>query len=124
MKTTERPPIIALEEIPGEQIIPPSQIYASGHDIEATEPIRRLMLAMLRDALECIAGRAGGTGNPAREALDWIEDTNDREIFSFYSVCDSLKINPEAVRESLRDWVRSGRRLERRSPVKRETAIL
>ena len=49
---------------------------------------------------------------------------NDREIFSFNSVCDPLGINPVVLRKSLRDSQRSGRRLARRSPVKHVTAIL
>jgi hypothetical protein len=118
-----------LDEILSEHIILPSQFYdGRGYRIDAIEPIRRLMLAMLRDALVCIANRPGtggfATHKAAREALAWIEDTNDREIFSFNSICDSLGINPDALRKSLADWQRSGRRLARRSPVKRESAIL
>jgi len=118
-----------LDEILSEHIILPSQFYdGRGYRIETTEPIRRLMLAMLRDALACIATRPGTRGfatrKAAREALAWMEDTNDREIFSFNSVCDSLGINPDALRKSLDEWQRSGRRLARRSPVKQVTAIL
>ena len=118
-----------LDEILSEHIILPSHFYEGrGYSIEATAPIRRLILAMLRDALACIASRASSrrfaARKTAREALAWIEDTNDREIFSFNSVCDSLGIDPDALRKSLHDWQRSGRRLTRRSPVKRETAIL
>jgi hypothetical protein len=117
-----------LDEILSEHIILPSQFYAGrGYRIDATEPIRRLMVAMLRDALACIATRPRVRGSAARksadEALAWIEDTNDREIFSFNSVCDSLEINPDALRKSLHEWQRSGRRLARRSPVKHVTAI-
>ena len=47
-----------LDEILSEHIILPSQFYdGRGYRIETTEPIRRLMLAMLRDALACIATR-------------------------------------------------------------------
>jgi hypothetical protein len=119
-----------LNEILSEHTIRPSHFYAGRRrHVEETAPMRRLMLAVLRDALECIAGRAGGARgfgarNTAQEAIDWIEDANDREIFSFTSVCDALDINPDALRKSLYDWLHSGRRLERRSPVKRETAIL
>jgi hypothetical protein len=118
-----------LDEILIEHVILPSQFYDNRNClIEEAAPIRRLMHAILRDALECVAGRTGKTGFSARrtsqEAIDWIEDTNDREIFSFTSVCDSLQIDPEAVRASLRNWRASGRRLTRRSPVKLVSEIL
>jgi hypothetical protein len=118
-----------LDEMLIEHVILPSQFYDDRNcRIEEAVPIRRLMHAILRDALECVAGRTGKTGFSARktsqEALDWIEDTDDREIFSFTSVCDSLQIDPEAVRTSLHNWRASGRRLTRRSPVKCKREIL
>src|ERR1700722_19812687 len=98
-----------LDEILSEHIILPSQFYdGRGYRIETTEPIRRLMLALLRDALACIATRPGArgfaSGKAAREALAGIEDTNDREIVTFNSVGDSLGSKPDALRKSVDEW--------------------
>jgi hypothetical protein len=119
----------ALDEILTANVILPSQFYdARGRCIEESIPVRRLMHAILRDALGCVAGRTGkkglGAHRASQDAIDWIEDTNDSEIFSFNSVCDSLHVDPDAGRASLRIWRSSGRRLTGRSPVKGEGEIL
>jgi hypothetical protein len=91
--------------------------------------IRRLMLAVLQDALECLsndATNAAGlnTRKRAQEAADWLTDMNEREVFSFKSVCEVLGLNAAAVRKVLIDSPTSGLRMPGRSPVVREPAKL
>jgi hypothetical protein len=91
--------------------------------------IKRLMLAVFQDALECLASRAvysGGlnTRRSAQEAADWVADMNDSEVFSFNSVCDVLGLNAAAVRKALMAGPVSGLRISRRSPVTREAVKL
>jgi hypothetical protein len=91
--------------------------------------IKRLMLAVFQDALECLAGRAGYSGGlntrrSAQEAADWVADMNDSEVFSFNSVCDVLGLDAAAVRKALIEWLASGLRMPRRSHVTREAVKL
>ncbi|MBV8451512.1 MAG: hypothetical protein JOZ29_04475 [Deltaproteobacteria bacterium] len=87
------------------------------------------MLAVLHDALGCLAGRAIYTGGlnarrSVQEAADWIADMNEREVFSFNSVCDVLGLDAAAVRKVLIERPISGLRMSRRSPVAREPVKL
>ncbi len=92
----------------------------SGQDDGA--PLRRLMLAMLGDALDCLRRGASESASSARrkaarEAAEWVNDTAEDHLFSFNCVCETLGIHPEALRESLEKWVAEGSRLARRAPV-------
>ena len=87
------------------------------------------MLAVLRDALECLSGRPTGTGGldarrSAQEAAQWVTDTNEKDLFSFNSVCDVLGLDPAAVRKALMEWPISDLRIPRRSPVTGEAVKL
>jgi hypothetical protein len=91
---------------------------AERHDLV---PMHRLMLAMLRDALACLGDGTRASASvlrrrEARDAAAWINDCSE-DLFSFNCVCETLQINPDALRDSLAGWLSSGRRLTRRSPV-------
>ena len=100
-------------------ILTPSQFYDSRRGTQTDDPLRRLMFAVLRDALICLSARLGSAVRPrdVREAMEWVGNETDDHPFSFNSVCDSLGINPGALRTALKDWLDSGKRLTRRSPV-------
>jgi hypothetical protein len=103
-------------------VITRSQYYDSRKGQDDDAPLRRLMLAVLRDALACLSsGTSGSASNPqrkeARDAAEWIGNKTDESLFSFNCVCETLSIHPDALRESLDDWLASGPRLMRRSPV-------
>jgi hypothetical protein len=67
---------------------------------------RRLMLAVLADAVDCYrTGRRAR--DPARRLLfaetrAWVESTDRRAVFAFESICDTLDIDPDYVRRRLR----------------------
>jgi hypothetical protein len=92
-----------------------------------------MMLAVLVDALHCLqTGARSRTGNQRQafaEADVWIADRKGRGPFAFGTVCETLGINPDWLRESLREWRRqqlSGntmRRQIRRSPTRRSGQI-
>jgi hypothetical protein len=107
----------------------PGRFYGGWSSSEDLPSIKRLMLAVLQDALECLAGRAIYTAglNPrrsAQEAAEWVADMNERAVFSFNSVCDALSLDAAAVRKALIEWPVSGLRMSRRSPVTREPVEL
>jgi hypothetical protein len=103
-------------------VITRSQYYDSRKGQDDDAPLRRLMLAVLRDALACLSSGASGSARAplrkeAYEAAEWIGNRTDESLFSFNCVCETLSIHPDALRESLDDWLASGPRLTRRSPV-------
>jgi hypothetical protein len=117
------------EEISHPQLNLPGRCHRGWDAAEDLPSIKRLMLAVLRDALECLAGRAsyreGSNANRSvEEAAGWIADTNEREVFSFNSVCYVLGLDAAAVRKALIDWPATGLRMSRRSPVAREPVKL
>jgi hypothetical protein len=72
------------------------------------EPEKRLMLAMLEDAVNCFqvyaTARSGRGKKLFNEAEEWIMMKHDDWIFSFVSVCEMLGFNAEYVRQGLRQW--------------------
>jgi hypothetical protein len=119
----------ALDKISGPRQNTPGRFYGGWSSNEDLLSIKRLMLAVLQDALECLAGRAANprglnTIRSAQDAAKWVADTNERDIFSFNSVCDVLGLDAAAVRKALIEMPISDLRMLRRSPVAREPVKL
>jgi hypothetical protein len=104
----------------------PSQFFQGRNKNEALEPIKRLMLAVLTDAVRCY--QVGSDAHKIsrrrafREAKEWLFRTKSDEPFSFESVCCTLDIAPDYLRDALHKWqarrVRGARvTAVRRSPV-------
>src|SRR5579863_411430 len=114
-------------------ILTPDQYYDERRDDSATRPIKRLMLAILEDALRCMHKNAnaknGARRRMFREAEQWLCFDSGNAIFSFTVVCETLGIEPEYLRAGLRHWRKSeppgevGQRVGRRSPVMRIGSI-
>lgn len=110
-------------------VILPSQFYNREHNRDISMPVRRLMLAVLTDALDCLRGRAinargSARRQEARRAAEWVEQDSDRYLFSFTSVCETLGIDPDALRETLKNWPASeGRLASRFHVVSRRTRV-
>jgi hypothetical protein len=116
------------DTILGHHLTLPYQSYGAWNSSEDLPSIKRFMLAVIENALECIAGRAVCTKGPearriAQEAADWVADVNESDAFSFNSVCDSLGLDPDAVRLALTRWLASGPRMSRRPPVTRQVRL-
>jgi hypothetical protein len=82
------------------------------------EPEKRLMLAILEDAVNCfqanVMAQSGSRKKLFRETEDWIVTQDDDWIFSFVSVCENLRLNPEYVRQGLLRW--KEKKLAHRAP--------
>ena len=68
----------------------------------------RLMLALLKDGIDCFFRYLPATDNKGREIFEetdvWIfEDSSDR-VFSFENVCETLGIDPSYLRAKLKQW--------------------
>jgi len=72
------------------------------------EPGKKLMLAILRDAIavfqENVFAKGERKRNLYREAKDWIFAEEPDWMFSFESICDTLGLDPQYVRGGLLRW--------------------
>lgn len=69
---------------------------------------RRLMIAILEDAVECFQKHLWATDNRSRqlraEAEKWVLSDDDRWPFSFVNICEALDIHPLFLRRGLLAW--------------------
>ncbi|HEY3169236.1 MAG TPA: hypothetical protein VGK57_18530 [Candidatus Binatia bacterium] len=77
------------------------------------EPEKRLMLAILEDAISRYQEKMYSQDKRGKrhfqEVEEWIANTDSDWIFSFENVCESLGFNPAYVRQGLRRWKEKGR---------------
>jgi len=89
----------------------PCQMYSKPRH---GEPERRLMLAVLTDAIETYLRRDAATvtsqaiRRELRDVRNWIQSEDVSWPFSFLNVCHALGIDPTFLRRGLRDWRRRG----------------
>lgn len=72
------------------------------------EPEKKLMLAVLEDAINCfranVMAERGRRKRLFDETLDWFLHRGDDWLFSFESVCEILRLHPDYVRRGLLRW--------------------
>ena len=72
------------------------------------EPEKRLMLAILEDAVQCfqdnLLAQSGKKKRLFEEAEEWILEEGDDGIFSFDNICEVLDFNPQYIRQGLLRW--------------------
>lgn len=83
----------------------PSQFYGSGGLSRKLEGEKRLMIAILKDAVECLEKYRDARNAIGRiqyqNAIEWVEDTGTEWLFSFTNICDLLGFDPHYMREEL-----------------------
>jgi len=83
----------------------PSQFYGSGALSRKLEGEKRLMIAVLKDAVECLDkyrdSRSSAGQIQYENAVEWVEDNSNDWLFSFNNICDLLGFDPEYIREVL-----------------------
>ena len=86
----------------------PAQFYAAFRGGSAVRGEKRLMLAVLEDALDCYQKYAFARDGQGRqlfaEACDWIGSESRDWFFSFENICETLEITPEYLRRGLEHW--------------------
>jgi hypothetical protein len=118
----------AIEGIFVPDVLTPGQYYDGMRaDNGCARPIKRLMLAVLEDAVRCYQTYANSRSRAQRrlfvEAEGWLMDRKADGAFAFETICENLGIDPNCLREGLRQWRlkeldgMNPRRLTRRSPV-------
>lgn len=72
------------------------------------EPEKKLMLAILEDAVACFQKYVfahDGKGKALfRETEDWVLEDHGDWLFSFANVCETLGFEPKYLREGLAKW--------------------
>jgi hypothetical protein len=83
----------------------PSQFYGTGGLSRQLEGEKRLMIAILKDPVECLDKYRGTRNSSGRSlyenALEWVQDKGTEWLFSFSNICDLLGFDPDYLREVL-----------------------
>ena len=87
------------------EIVLPGQLESLRGD--AQQPERRLMLAVLEDAVAVLSRHAVGkdvrSQRRVREIERWYEDRAGHGLFAFENICAVLGFDPDALRAGMRD---------------------
>jgi len=71
------------------------------------QALRALMLALLEDAIACFQGRffkpSRTNDKLFQEAEEWI-NSEDKGVFSFNNICETLGLHPGQLRKGLERW--------------------
>jgi hypothetical protein len=90
------------------EIITPTQYYAARQSSSKSVSIKRLMMAMLADAVRCYQGAETAPTEVRRqlfrEARRWLFEESSAGPFSFEMVCEMLVIKPQFLRRRLKRW--------------------
>ena len=115
---TERPiyaadlPALTLDEKLGSLFQPDmllsAQYFQNLRTRGVLEPEKKLMLAVLEDAVNCfqdnVLARGGTRKRLFDEVEEWFTDDDDNRLFSFENICEELGLNHHYVRQGLRRW--------------------
>ncbi len=86
----------------------PEQFYSVGQHSSSWNGERRLMFAVLQDAVACWfrhrQARTDYGREIFREIRDWFWDTDQEWLFGFESICVHLELNAEYFRRKLMRW--------------------
>jgi len=76
--------------------------------VRTLQPERRLILAVLEDAIMCfqryLHAKGGKEKKLHQDAVAWIFDQNDMSAFSFENICDVCGLDPDYLRTGLLNW--------------------
>jgi hypothetical protein len=86
----------------------PMQFFQSLRSKGRYDGERRLMIAILEDAVHCFMKQLFATDPKARQlyldAEEWISAEDASWFFSFENVCNTLDLDPEYLRQGLFKW--------------------
>ena len=86
----------------------PSQYFDRIRRRASADGERRLMVAILEDAVDVYRKQAGARDRKRRQLFEdaegWIESHDNSWIFSYENICDVLGIDAAYLRKGLRIW--------------------
>jgi len=84
------------------------------HTREVLEGENALMLAILENAVEYfqkyVLARNPRGKQLFQEAEEWFLEKNCAELFSFESICETLELHPDYIRQGLMSWMETRRK--------------
>ncbi len=102
-------------------ILLPSQYLATTRRKIPSQPEKKLMLAILEDAVvsfqKFLFAQNGRGKNLFRDAEQWIFQENGAWVFSFEGICETLELSPSYLRKGLMEWVKKELANERKAKI-------
>ena len=99
---------LCVEDVAQPEAILPQQFFSECWESAAVEGERRLLVAVLEDALHCFQKYAFAVDARSqrlfREAEEWFMQPDTGAAFTFEYICETRGLDPESVRASLRRW--------------------
>jgi hypothetical protein len=88
----------------------PAQFYSAFRGGSKVRGEKRLMLAVLQDALDCYQKYVFSKESHGRQlfldAEAWITSDDRDWYFSYENICETLEINPDYLRHGVNEWRR------------------
>ncbi len=95
----------------------PAQYYELMRRRNVLEGERKLMFAVLEDAIDCYLKNMTAKSRRRRilfyEVQNWMSTKNRAGLFSYETLCEALEINPVALRTGLERRLRQYQRMDR-----------
>ena len=95
-------------KLPAPDVILPEQFFEGARRSSRTSGEKALMLAVLEDAIRCFQGHLRTPRSKprllSRRAEAWIRAVDDEWPFSFNNICETLGVDPSALRAALVAW--------------------
>lgn len=117
----DRPEVVLEERLASlfqPDVLIPAQYFDTLRSKTGMEPEKRLMLAVLEDAIHCFQDNVAAESDTKRklfeEAEEWFLSEGDEWAFSFENVCEALGLNPRYVRRGLLRWKERKQKYDRR----------
>jgi hypothetical protein len=86
----------------------PSQFFDRIKVEPSAQPEKRLMLAVMEDAIstfqKSVRGLTRRQRRLLRETEEWMSEADNQWPFSFENICSALDIEPAYLRRGLHDW--------------------
>lgn len=90
-----------------DDVVLPAQFFSALSD-PRTEPERRLMVAVLEEAISAVLSGASASGEERRaaalEAERWFASDSRSWPFAFCTLCDVLSLDVDRVRQVIAGW--------------------
>ena len=99
---------LCVEDVAQPEAVLPQQFFSECWESAAVEGERRLLVAVLEDALQCFQKYAFAVDARSqrlfREAEEWLMQPDTGAAFTFEYICETRGLDPESVRSGLRRW--------------------
>jgi hypothetical protein len=111
----------------GCEAVLPVQFYGARSGEPSAEPLRRLMVAVLVDAVRCFQTKSEARNRAAlgefAEVRSWFFSREQSGVFAFKSICDLLEIDPDRLRKWLLRWQERRASGEKPAMIRRSPAV-